>query len=177
MSELGELYQELILDHNARPRNFGALAGASHRAEGVNPLCGDHVTVYLRLQGDIIDAVQFDGQGCAISKASASLMTQSLRGKTLAEAEALFGEFHDMVTADVDELDGADVELPDDDKLAALGKLAALAGVRGFPMRVKCATLAWHTYSAAITRPGTKVSTEADVDDSVPEAPRVLEKR
>lgn len=176
MSELAELYQELILDHNARPRNFGALSEASHRAEGVNPLCGDHVTVYLRLQGDTIDAVQFDGQGCAISKASASLMTQSLRGKSLAEAERIFGAFHGMVTADPDEDDAeATHEEADEARLASLGKLAALAGVRGFPMRVKCATLAWHTYNAAVTRPGAKVSTEADGDDSVPEAPRVLE--
>lgn len=178
MDELAELYQELILDHNARPRNFGALDGASHRAEGVNPLCGDHVTVYLRLQGDTIDAVQFDGQGCAISKASASLMTQSLRGKSLAEAERIFGAFHGMVTADPDDDDdaGAHDEKVEEARLAALGKLAALAGVRGFPMRVKCATLAWHTYNAAIERPGATVSTEADNNDAVPEAPRVLER-
>ena len=169
MDELGELYQELILDHNARPRNFGVLAEASHRAEGTNPLCGDHVTVYLRLAGETIDAVQFDGKGCAISKASASLMTQSLRGKTLEEAERLFGDFHEMVTHDDDDNDGATgADVDDDARMASLGKLAALAGVRGFPMRVKCATLAWHTFHAAATRSANQVSTETVGDDPAP---------
>lgn len=138
MYDLGDLYQELILDHNARPHNFGELAQATHKAEGYNPLCGDHVTVYLTLDAGTIRDVRFSGNGCAISKASASLMTDQLKGKTPAQAEELFGRFHALVTGDGSD-DGA-----------TLGKLAAFAGVREFPMRVKCATLAWHTLRAAL---------------------------
>jgi len=140
MSELRDLYQEVILDHNRRPRNFGPLAGANRKADGYNPLCGDKITIYLRVKGGVIDGVSFQGAGCAISKASASMMTDAIRGKTFAEVEALFEEFHRMVTADID-------RLPDAEKLA---KLAAFAGVREFPTRVKCASLAWHTLHAAL---------------------------
>ena len=181
MNELTELYQELILDHNARPRNFGALKDASHRAEGINPLCGDQVVVYLQLAGDTIEAVRFDGKGCAISKASASLMTQALQHKTLAEAEAIFGHFHDMVTAPPDDDEDDDGEITAaDDALAearseALGKLEALSGVRGFPMRIKCATLAWHTLNAALKRQEAPVSTEVEQDVTVPEDAHKLE--
>lgn len=153
---LDDLYQELILDHNARPRNFGPLADASHKAEGFNPLCGDHVIVYLQVAGDVIEQVRFSGNGCAISKASASLMTQSLRGKTLAQAEGLFTLFHHMVTGN-EQLD-ADAVVADD--ALDLGKLEALAGVRTFPMRVKCATLAWHTLQAAVHKQAEPVKTE-----------------
>ncbi len=135
MSDLRDLYQELIVDHNKNPRNYGVLADANRRAEGYNPLCGDKVTVYLHVDGDRIDDVRFEGAGCAISTASASLMTQAVKGKTVAEAEALFGAFHAMVT-------GQDASEETADRL---GKLAVLAGVREYPSRVKCATLAWHT--------------------------------
>lgn len=135
MSDLRDLYQELIVDHNKNPRNYGVLADANRRAEGYNPLCGDKVTVYLHVDGDRIDDVRFEGAGCAISTASASLMTQAVKGKTLAEAQALFEAFHVMVT-------GQDAR---DDAAERLGKLAVLAGVREYPSRVKCATLAWHT--------------------------------
>ena len=133
MSELRELYQEVILDHHKRPRNFGALSAANHHAEGHNPLCGDNVKVYLRVDDGVIRDVGFEGGGCAIATASASLMTEMLKGKRVEEVERLFGEFHDMVTG----------EKPTD--TADLGKLEVLAGVREFPARVKCATLAWHT--------------------------------
>jgi len=135
MSDLRDLYQELIVDHNKNPRNYGVLANANRRAEGYNPLCGDKVTVYLHVDGDRIGDVRFEGAGCAISTASASLMTQAVKGKTVAEAEALFEAFHAMVT-------GQDAS---DDVAERLGKLAVLAGVREYPSRVKCATLAWHT--------------------------------
>jgi nitrogen fixation NifU-like protein len=138
MSELTDLYQEVILDHNRRPRNFRAIEDASRRQEGYNPLCGDRLTLYVALDGDRIRDVAFQGSGCAISKASASLMTEALKGKTVDEARALFERFHDMVTS------SPDSEIPD------LGKLAALAGVREFPTRVKCASLAWHTLNAAV---------------------------
>ena len=138
MSDLSDLYQEVILDHNRRPRNFHALAGASHRAEGYNPLCGDRLTLYLKVTGDTIEDVSFQGAGCAISKASASMMTDLLKGKTIAEASALFDRFHRMVTT------------PPDQGVEDLGKLSALAGVREFPVRVKCASLAWHTLKAAM---------------------------
>lgn len=135
-AELRELYQEVILDHNRRPRNFRPIEGG-RRAEGYNPLCGDRLTVYVRLDHDVIADVSFEGSGCAISTASASLMTESVKGKTLAEAEALLARFQQMITA------------PPDAPIADLGKLAALAGVRQFPLRVKCASLAWHTLRAA----------------------------
>ncbi len=141
MSELSELYQEIILDHCKRPRNFGPLPGASHVAEGYNPLCGDRVKVYVALEGDRLAGVGFEGSGCAISTASASLMTEALAGKRLVEAQALFDEVHDMLTGDPSQA-AAESE--------SLGKLAALAGVREYPVRVKCATLAWHTLQAAL---------------------------
>ena len=140
MSDLSDLYQEVILDHNRRPRNFRTLGDASHRAEGYNPLCGDRLTLYLKIDGGIIRDAAFEGSGCAISKASASLMTDALKGRTTADAEALFQRFHRMVTTPP----GEDVE--------DLGKLSALAGVREFPVRVKCASLAWHTLKAAMDR-------------------------
>jgi nitrogen fixation NifU-like protein len=138
MSELSDLYQEVILDHNRRPRNFHALAGASHSAEGYNPLCGDRLTLYLKVAGDRIEDVSFEGAGCAISKASASMMTDVLKGRTLGEANALFERFHRMVTT------------PPDQAVEDMGKLSSLAGVREFPVRVKCASLAWHTLKAAM---------------------------
>jgi nitrogen fixation NifU-like protein len=147
--ELRELYQELILDHNKRPRNFGRLADANRQAKGFNPLCGDKVTVYLRLEGDRIVDVRFDGSGCAISTASASVMTESLKGKTRQEVEALFERFHALVAGNADVSDGED-----------LGKLAAFSGVRDYPSRVKCATLAWHTLRAALQEAEKPVSTE-----------------
>ena len=138
MSDLNDLYQEVILDHNRRPRNFHALADASHSAEGYNPLCGDRLTLYLKVNGDTIEDVAFQGAGCAISKASASMMTDALKGRTVGEARALFERFHRMVTT------------PPDQPVEDLGKLSALAGVREFPVRVKCASLAWHTLKAAM---------------------------
>jgi SUF system NifU family Fe-S assembly protein len=137
--ELQDLYQELIIDHSRSPRNFGALAGADYRHEGFNPLCGDQVTVYLREIDGKIAAAQFEGCGCAISMASASLMTEALRGKTRVEIQALFADFQSLVMGGV---------VLDDN--GRLGKLRALAGVSAFPMRVKCATLAWHTLLEAI---------------------------
>jgi nitrogen fixation NifU-like protein len=145
---VSELYQEVILDHNRRPRNFRAIADAT-RQEGYNPLCGDRLTVYVRVADGRVADVAFEGSGCAISKASASLMTEALKGRTVEEARALFEAFQRMVTAPI----GTDV--PD------LGKLTALAGVREFPARVKCASLAWHTVRAALDgATGAAVSTE-----------------
>jgi nitrogen fixation protein NifU and related proteins len=138
VTDLNELYQEVILDHNKRPRNFRALEGANRRAEGFNPLCGDRLTLFLQVDEGVIRDVAFQGSGCAISKASASLMTEALKGKSIAEAEALFERFHRMVTA------------PPDAPVEPLGKLSVLAGVREFPVRVKCASLAWHTMKAAV---------------------------
>lgn len=146
-ADLQELYQEMILDHNRRPRNFRAIQDGRY-AEGYNPLCGDRITVYLRLHNDVIEDVSFQGSGCAISKASASLMTESVKGKTLAEAEGLLERFHQMITAPP--------EAPPDN----LGKLTVLAGVRQFPVRVKCASLAWHTLRAAAEARQQVVSTE-----------------
>jgi nitrogen fixation NifU-like protein len=151
MGDLRDLYQEVILDHSKRPRNFGSLAGANRRAEGYNPLCGDRETVYLRLEGDVLKEVGFRGAGCAISTASASMMTESLKGKTREEAEALFERFHDLITGS----DGrTDTSRPD------LGKLTVFSGVREFPVRVKCATLPWHTMKAALAGEDRTVSTE-----------------
>ena len=138
MSELTELYQEVILDHNRRPRNFRVIDPASRRQEGYNPLCGDRLTVYVTLQDGVIRDVAFQGSGCAISKASASLMTEALKGKTVEQARALFDRFHAMITSSPD------------GPAADLGKLSVLAGVREFPTRVKCASLAWHTLKAAV---------------------------
>lgn len=146
-SGLQELYQEVILDHNRRPRNFRAL-DSDRKAEGYNPLCGDRLTVYLRVEDDRISEATFQGSGCAISKASASLMTEAVKGKTLAEAEALLGRFHRMVTA------------PPEAAVEDLGKLSVLAGVRQFPVRVKCAILAWYALRAAARAPEAVVSTE-----------------
>jgi nitrogen fixation NifU-like protein len=140
MSDLTDLYQEVILDHNRRPRNFHAIADASHVAEGYNPLCGDRLTLYLKVEGEVICDVAFEGSGCAISKASASLMTDALKGSTLSDARRLFDRFHRMVTT------------PPDQAVEDLGKLSVLAGVREFPVRVKCASLAWHTFKAAMDR-------------------------
>jgi nitrogen fixation NifU-like protein len=150
MSDLRDLYQEVILDHNKRPRNFRKLERASRRAEGYNPLCGDRVTVYLSLENGIVKDVAFEGAGCAISTASASLMTEILKGKTEAEAEALFKGFHALVTGG----------RPTEEELERLGKLAAFAGVAEFPVRVKCATLPWHTVHAALEGSADTVSTE-----------------
>jgi len=148
--DLRELYQEVILDHNKRPRNFRVPDPVNRKAEGYNPLCGDKITVFLYVEGDTIKDLGFQGTGCAISKASASMMTDALKGKTLAEANAFFEQFHAMVTAPAN----ADV------KTDALGKLAVLSGVREYPMRVKCASLAWHTMKAAMTAEHEVVSTE-----------------
>jgi nitrogen fixation NifU-like protein len=142
MSDLRELYQEVILDHSKRPRNQREIAGATHKADGYNPLCGDMATVYVELAGDVIKDVSFVGKGCSISQASASMMTESLKGKTRVEAEALFGRFHTLVTSSPDQ---ARQNAP-----AGLGKLAVFAGVCEFPARVKCASLAWHTLKAAL---------------------------
>src|SRR6266576_786182 len=138
MNDLADLYQELIIDHSNRPRNFRRLDAGAPSAEGYNPLCGDRVTVYVRMDGDIVADVGFQGEGCAISKASASLMTESVKGKTRSEVETLFSQFHDLVTGV--------------DKSEQLGKLAAFSGLHDFPARVKCGTLAWHTLRAALKR-------------------------
>jgi nitrogen fixation NifU-like protein len=145
--ELQELYQEVILDHNRRPRNFRVLEGG-RKAEGYNPLCGDRLTVYLRVENGVITDASFQGSGCAISKASASLMTESVKGHTVAEAGTVFHRFQEMITA------------PSDGRVDHLGKLTALAGVRQFPVRVKCAGLAWHTLRAALDARDEVVSTE-----------------
>lgn len=138
--ELRELYQTMILDHNKNPRNFGRLEAPTSSADGHNPLCGDELTVFLVMDGDVVTDVSFEGTGCAISTASASLMTDFVKGKTLAEIEECFGRFHDLVTGPSHE----QVDAPE------LGKLAVFSGVREFPVRVKCATLAWHTLRSAI---------------------------
>ena len=148
MSDLRQLYQEVILDHNKTPRNFRKLEGANRSAEGYNPLCGDKVTVYLTLEDDVVKDISFQGSGCAISTASASMITTSLKGKTTAEVEALFQKFHYMVTGQ-----------PDPD-LSNLGNLAVFSGVCEFPIRVKCASLAWHTLHAALEGKQEPVSTE-----------------
>ncbi len=150
MSDVGQLYQEVILDHYKRPRNFRKLDGASQNAEGYNPLCGDKVTVYAKLADGVVRDISFQGSGCAISTASASMMTTSLKGKTLAEAEALFESFHHLVTGQPDTaLDRVE-----------LGKLVVFSGISEFPVRVKCATLPWHTLHAALEGKEKTVSTE-----------------
>jgi nitrogen fixation protein NifU and related proteins len=148
MSELTDLYQEVILDHNKKPRNFQKLADANRTAEGFNPLCGDQIQLYVKLEDGVIRDIGFQGSGCAISKASASLMTLTLKGKTSAEADELFERFHRLVTSDA----AADT--------AELGKLAVFSGVREFPVRVKCASLAWHTLRAALEGKAEKITTE-----------------
>jgi nitrogen fixation NifU-like protein len=147
MSDLSDLYQEVILDHNKRPRNFRTLDTANHSAEGYNPLCGDRLHLYVRVDDDVVTDVGFQGSGCAISKASASLMTDSIKGRPVAEVRALFQRFHAMVTT------------PPEAAVEDMGKLSVLAGVREFPVRVKCASLAWHTLKAALDREAI-VSTE-----------------
>ena len=149
MSELSELYQQVILDHNKKPRNFHKLETANHSAEGYNPLCGDQLHVYLQLEDDQVKDISFEGSGCAISKASASMMTQAVKGKSKQEAEMLFDEFHRMVTDQLDEENDPN----------HLGRLKIFAGVRQFPVRVKCASLSWHTMHAALNEQE-KVSTE-----------------
>jgi nitrogen fixation NifU-like protein len=150
MSDLRELYQELIIDHSKRPRNFKVLETANRKLEGYNPLCGDKITLFLELEHDRVQNVSFQGSGCAISTASASVMTESVKGKTLAEAEALFDVFHQMVMG----------KPPAAGNAPELGKLAVFSGVSEFPARVKCATLAWHTLHAALQGKGDTVSTE-----------------
>ena len=150
MSDLRDLYQDVILEHSKTPRNYRELPAANHKAEGFNPLCGDRFTVYVTLDGDAIRDVSFQGSGCAISKASASMMTQSVKGKTTAEAEKIFGRFHAMVTG----------HAPANQDESELGKLAVFSGVSEFPVRVKCATLAWHTLHAVLEGTQDSVSTE-----------------
>jgi nitrogen fixation protein NifU and related proteins len=154
MSDLRELYQEVILDHNKRPRNFRIIESPTRMAKGHNPLCGDRLTVFLNMDGDRIADVAFEGSGCAISKASASLMTEAVKGKTVAEAEALFQRFHNMVTS------------PPDEPVTTngLGKLAVFAGVREYPVRVKCASLAWHTMKNAVEDRSEVAKTEEGAD-------------
>ncbi|MGR9115958.1 MAG: Fe-S cluster assembly sulfur transfer protein SufU [Gammaproteobacteria bacterium] len=147
--DLRDLYQEVIFDHNRNPRNFRVMEDADRQVEGFNPLCGDRLTLYLKMNGDVIEDASFQGSGCAISTASVSLMTEIVKGKTEAEAEALFKTFHKMTT-------GKDEQV----NLEAVGKLAVLAGVREYPARVKCATLAWHTLDAALKNEAESVSTE-----------------
>ncbi len=150
MHELRDLYQEVILDHSKRPRNYRKQEDASSQAKGYNPLCGDKITVFLTLAGDVIEDVSFQGAGCAISTASASMMTESLKGKTKEEVESLFQLFHDVVTG----------QAKDEGTTEKLGKLTVFSGVQEFPVRVKCATLAWHTLRAALENREEAVSTE-----------------
>lgn len=146
--DLKDLYRDVILDHNKRPRNFGSLAPPAHQARGHNPLCGDQLTVYVELDGDVVRDLRFDGKGCAISVASASLMSEAVKGKRRAEVAHLFEQVHDLLT------------LQDAPSPPELGKLAALSGVREFPARVKCASLCWHTLNAALEGADAPVSTE-----------------
>lgn len=150
MSELRELYQEIILDHNKRPRNFGRPACPTHEAHGDNPLCGDKVTVYLTVEDGLVKEAAFEGRGCAISTASASLMTEMVKGKPVAEVQVLFRRFHEMMTGSA----------PGAAEIEELDKLQVLSGVREYPMRVKCATLSWHTLTAALEGGASTVSTE-----------------
>ena len=149
MSDLRELYQQVILDHNKNPRNFHDMPDATNRVDGYNPLCGDHYTIFLKTDGETIADVSFTGSGCAISKASASVMSSTIKGKSKEEADRLFDTFHALVTGDQSGLSAAD-----------LGRLAAFSGVSEFPARVKCATLAWHTLRSALDGKDEKVSTE-----------------
>lgn len=149
MFDLKDLYQEVIVDHNRSPRNFGELDPPGRKLEGFNPLCGDRLTLYLNRDGDRISDIKFNGSGCAISIASASLMTEGVKGKSVQEAETVFADFHELLT-------GADLEVD----LTRMGKLAVLAGVRDYPSRVKCATLCWHTLRALLAGGDAPVSTE-----------------
>ena len=149
MSNLNELYQEILLEHNNKPRNFRKLADANRQADGYNPLCGDRITLYLKVEEDVITDVAFQGVGCAISRASASMLTQSVKGQTLDKAEEIFGGFHTMITEPEAEVD-----------YDALGDLEMLSGVSAFPTRIKCAILAWHTLHAALAGQGDAVTTE-----------------
>ena len=158
MSELSELYQQVILDHNKKPRNFQRLEGANRSAEGFNPLCGDQLTVYLQMDEGVVREVSFVGTGCAISKASASMMTQAVKGKTREEALTLFGEFHRMVTGELDE----------EAEPNQLGRLKIFAGVRDYPARVKCASLPWHTMHAALE--GEESATTENLGPDISEA-------
>jgi len=148
--DLGDLYQELILDHNSSPHNFGELANANHKACGNNRLCGDRLTLFVQVDQSVVADVKFNGEGCAISKAAASMMTDAIKGKTLSEVEKIFNQYHALLTDD--ENDSNNMEL--------LGKLVAFKGVKQFPIRVKCATLAWHTLNAALKDDPQDVSTE-----------------
>jgi nitrogen fixation NifU-like protein len=158
MTDLRDLYQEVILDHSKKPRNFRELPEANRRADGHNPLCGDRATVYVRVDGDRVSDVAFKGSGCSISTASASMMTESVKGKSRAEVERLFTRFHDLVTASPDKAD--QVAAPE------LGKLAVFSGVCEFPVRVKCASLPWHTLKAALDGAAAPVSTEVSESSS-----------
>ncbi|MCH8262486.1 MAG: SUF system NifU family Fe-S cluster assembly protein [Proteobacteria bacterium] len=151
MFDLKDLYQEVIIDHNRSPRNFGKLEDATQVAEGYNPLCGDKLNLYLKTKDSVITDVSFDGSGCAISVASASLMTDTLKGKTIEQAEQLFQNFHNLIIEEED---------PDLEQMQALGKLAALAGVKEYPARVKCATLCWHTLHSALQGETSPATTE-----------------
>ena len=148
MTDLEDLYQEVILDHNRNPRNFRELPAPAEHKEGYNPLCGDRITVYVEMDGDVVRDVGFRGSGCAISQASASVMTTALRGKTRAEVESMFEAFHGVVTGESDE------------DPVSLGEMGALAGVQEFPTRVKCATLAWHTLRSILAGDGETTTTE-----------------
>lgn len=150
MSDLRELYEEVIIDHKKNPRNFREMDDATVKIDGFNPLCGDKLTLFLKLDNDVITDISFVGAGCAISTASTSLMTEALMGKTVAEAETLFESFHVLVTAETDF----------EEKVAEVGKLAVLSGVRQYPSRVKCATLSWHTLNAALHGDSDAVTTE-----------------
>src|SRR6185369_12208119 len=149
MSDLRELYQQVILDHNKNPRNFREMADASRKVEGYNPLCGDHYTIFLQLDGDLVKDISFTGSGCAISKASASVMSATVKGKSRDEIAKLFDTFHRLVTGDASGVDAAE-----------LGRMAAFSGVSEYPARVKCATLAWHTLNAALQGDNQSVTTE-----------------
>ncbi len=151
MSELRELYQEVILDHNKQPRNFRKMENSTSQAEGYNPLCGDQLMVFLQMNGDTISDISFLGSGCAISKASASMMTWSLKGKTKAQAEKTFEDFHSLITGQ-----------PQAAAKEDLGKLTVFSGVSEYPSRVKCASLAWHTMRSALERKGETVTTEKE---------------
>lgn len=155
MSELNELYQQLILEHNKSPRNFKKLEPFTHDADGYNPLCGDHYHIWIRMEGDRIADIGFQGSGCAISKSSASMMTSAVKGGTVSEAKVLFEKFHSMIMTAVGE------PIPEE-KIESLGSLGALAGVREFPARIKCASLAWHALNAALSSSQKSISTETE---------------
>jgi nitrogen fixation NifU-like protein len=154
MSELASLYQEVILDHNRKPRNLRSMEAATHQAQGYNPLCGDKVRLFVKMDGDRISDASFQGSGCAISTASVSILTEAVKGRTRAEVEALFDRFHDLVTG----------KIPASEAGAGLGKLAVFSGVSEFPVRVKCASLAWHTLKSALGGGQEVVSTESPDD-------------